>query len=303
MPYAKYTRDVLTEAVRASTTMTGVLRHLGLQVTGGAHAHLRRRIDRLGIDTSHFVGRAYARGSTARGRRTPAALLIERPADARRQAPTVLRRALTALGRPYLCAECGIGDSWMSRPLTLHVDHIDGRFADCRPENLRFLCPNCHSQTATYAGRNRSPDSHSVVRVDDRGERIAPPAANSALTDEDRVRVLREVIDKKRTVVDAARTMGCSRSHAYTLLRRWTEQGSLSGRGRAPTVDRTAVVTFALTRPADGPRKLAAALRARQPDPVQVSATTVENILREAGLQTRAARLAAAEAPLWVGTV
>jgi 5-methylcytosine-specific restriction endonuclease McrA len=39
--------------------------------------------------------------------------------------------------------------------LILHVDHIDGNRYDCRPENLRFLCPNCHSQTATWAGANR----------------------------------------------------------------------------------------------------------------------------------------------------
>jgi 5-methylcytosine-specific restriction endonuclease McrA len=61
-----------------------------------------------------------------------------------------------ALRRPYECAECRRGDTWNGRPLTLHVDHIDGRFWNCRPENLRFLCPNCDSQTATYAGRNRS---------------------------------------------------------------------------------------------------------------------------------------------------
>jgi hypothetical protein len=36
----------------------------------------------------------------------------------------------------------------------LHVDHIKGDFCDSRPENLRFLCPNCHTQTFTYAGRS-----------------------------------------------------------------------------------------------------------------------------------------------------
>ncbi|WP_433793631.1 hypothetical protein [Actinoplanes sp. CA-252034] len=56
MAHAKYTRDMLTEAVAASTTMTSVLRHLGLRLNGGSHAHLRRRITQLGIDTSHFLG-------------------------------------------------------------------------------------------------------------------------------------------------------------------------------------------------------------------------------------------------------
>jgi hypothetical protein len=41
--------------------------------------------------------------------------------------------------------------------LTLHVDHGNGRYDDNRPQNLRFLCPNGHAVTPTYAGRNRRP--------------------------------------------------------------------------------------------------------------------------------------------------
>lgn len=52
------------------------------------------------------------------------------------------------------CAECGISE-WNGRPLSLHLDHINGDRRDQRLENLRFLCPNCHSQTETYCGRNQ----------------------------------------------------------------------------------------------------------------------------------------------------
>jgi 5-methylcytosine-specific restriction endonuclease McrA len=52
------------------------------------------------------------------------------------------------------CAECGIGDVWNGKPLALHLDHINGVNNDNRIENLRLLCPNCHSQTETYAGKN-----------------------------------------------------------------------------------------------------------------------------------------------------
>ena len=54
----------------------------------------------------------------------------------------------------YHCQICGI-DSWQGQPLSLHLDHIDGNRFDSRLENLRFLCPNCHSQTPTFAGKNR----------------------------------------------------------------------------------------------------------------------------------------------------
>ena len=54
----------------------------------------------------------------------------------------------------YKCAECGITE-WNGKPLSLHLDHINGINNDHRIENLRFLCPNCHSQTNTYAGKNK----------------------------------------------------------------------------------------------------------------------------------------------------
>lgn len=55
----------------------------------------------------------------------------------------------------YKCASCYNTGVWMGSPITLHLDHINGDSTDHRKENLRWLCPNCHSQTPTYAGRNQ----------------------------------------------------------------------------------------------------------------------------------------------------
>jgi 5-methylcytosine-specific restriction endonuclease McrA len=55
---------------------------------------------------------------------------------------------------PYKCDECKISE-WNGQKLSLHLDHINGINGDNRIENLRFLCPNCHSLTSTYAGRNK----------------------------------------------------------------------------------------------------------------------------------------------------
>lgn len=52
------------------------------------------------------------------------------------------------------CEECGIGNIYNDKPLVLHLDHKNGINNDHRLENLRILCPNCHSQTETYAGKN-----------------------------------------------------------------------------------------------------------------------------------------------------
>jgi DNA-binding CsgD family transcriptional regulator len=57
------------------------------------------------------------------------------------------------------CERCGIRE-WLARPLTFALHHVNGDRHDNRIENLEFLCPNCHSQTDTFAGRNgRRPQS------------------------------------------------------------------------------------------------------------------------------------------------
>ncbi|MFG2291368.1 HNH endonuclease signature motif containing protein [Streptomyces sp. NPDC048595] len=150
----KWTREVLEAAVSASTNMCEVLRRLGLEVVGGHHTHISRRIKAYGIDTSHF------RVPTTRGRpwrpRTPEALLVEQPAARARRVPSDrLRRAMTELGVSERCALCDTGTVWRGHPLPLEVDHIDGDWRDNRIENLRFLCPNCHSMTDNYRGRGK----------------------------------------------------------------------------------------------------------------------------------------------------
>jgi hypothetical protein len=128
-----------------------VLRYLGLAQAGGTQAHIARRIRALEIDTSHF------RRSTGGGRnRLTAQDILQRvPYGQMRRKPHHLRWALTSTGRPYQCAQCSNGGRWMGADLRLHVDHIDGDFHNNDPGNLRFLCPNCHSQTATFAGRHK----------------------------------------------------------------------------------------------------------------------------------------------------
>lgn len=67
----------------------------------------------------------------------------------------VKKRALVLGYIQNECLLCGQGPYWNGAALTLQMDHINGVRSDQRPENLRMLCPNCHTQTETYAGRKR----------------------------------------------------------------------------------------------------------------------------------------------------
>jgi 5-methylcytosine-specific restriction endonuclease McrA len=65
----------------------------------------------------------------------------------------IKRRLLESGALKDECSICGIRE-WQGKPLSLQIDHINGERLDYRLENLRILCPNCHSQTETFGGRN-----------------------------------------------------------------------------------------------------------------------------------------------------
>lgn len=54
----------------------------------------------------------------------------------------------------YYCAICKITD-WQNKKISLQLDHIDGNAGNNKPENLRLICPNCHSQTETFGSKNK----------------------------------------------------------------------------------------------------------------------------------------------------
>ncbi|HXG65708.1 MAG TPA: HNH endonuclease signature motif containing protein [Blastocatellia bacterium] len=153
MPNCKYTAEVLRPIFESSLSYAEVLRRLGLKQTGGSQANIKRLAQKYGISTAHFLGQARNRGNAHRGgpgKATAEEILVLRDPLAHPEKAYKLRRAMIETGIPFRCALCGIGASWNGKPLMLTIDHINGRRNDNRRENLRFLCPNCHSQTPTF---------------------------------------------------------------------------------------------------------------------------------------------------------
>jgi hypothetical protein len=147
----KYTSEILQAAASKSTSIKCLLRNLGCHsYSGSMHNHIKRQLSLFGIDTAHFLGRKSALGKPSKNRKATEQILES--GYTQRANTMQLRRALLNSGIAYCCAGCGILPEWQGKSLLLQIDHINGDWSNNLKDNLRFLCPNCHSQTSTFGG-------------------------------------------------------------------------------------------------------------------------------------------------------
>lgn len=112
---------------------------------------IKKRIAELDCDISHFSQTANANNVSTKY--SLQEILVENSQYTARSRLKI--RLLNEGLLEYKCALCGNIGEWQGKPLSLQLDHKNGINNDNRLENLRFLCPNCHSQTETYAGKNK----------------------------------------------------------------------------------------------------------------------------------------------------
>lgn len=145
------TDEQFISIIKNSTTIAEVLFKLGYSTKGNSwgFSTVRRRMDELNLSLSDFKGKSvYLKQKKQIEEKD-----ILKPNCKHTRA--VLRRFVLRNNLiPYKCAICGCVE-WQGKTLSLELDHINGINNDNRLENLRFLCPNCHSQTTTYGSRNQ----------------------------------------------------------------------------------------------------------------------------------------------------
>lgn len=143
----------LKKSVLNSTSYRQVLNKLGLKEAGGNYAQIKKYIKEYQLNTKHFKGRGWNKGLRGIGKpRIPLEKILIKNSNF--QSFKLKKRLFLAGLKLQSCELCGWAKRKKDDYLPLELDHINGDRYDNRLENLRILCPNCHSLQPTHRGRN-----------------------------------------------------------------------------------------------------------------------------------------------------
>lgn len=155
----KFIKEV-NEKAKESQNFTELTDKLGRCRNGNGFHNLKVLIEENNINVSHFTNTARLSKNSHLIPLSPATTLVYNRLNGRREKTGNLKKALITRGKDSTkCSECEVPNKWNSKELILQVDHIDGDRLNNTIDNLRFICPNCHSQTLTYCRSTNSKSS------------------------------------------------------------------------------------------------------------------------------------------------
>jgi predicted amidophosphoribosyltransferase len=149
----KVTEEGFKLSVKSHLSKSSVIHDLGYSPTGANYRSFNILVRKWNVDCSHFTGQAHNKGKRFPPRRPLDDFLVP---NSDYYIGHLKQRIINEGVLLNKCAKCGIEPIWCNEPLMLVLDHIDGDSRNHSRNNLRLLCPNCNSQTPTFAGRNLS---------------------------------------------------------------------------------------------------------------------------------------------------
>jgi predicted RNA-binding Zn-ribbon protein involved in translation (DUF1610 family) len=148
-------KDELQKIINESSSNIEILKKLGYNSYNGTHRTLKKRIEKDNLDLTIFEENRKNHKKEISLKHDTEDVLVPNSKYNRCH----LKKRLVNEGLlEYKCQKCGNTCEWQGEKLTLQLDHIDGINDNNSIENLRFLCPNCHAQTDTYAGKRLKKD-------------------------------------------------------------------------------------------------------------------------------------------------
>jgi hypothetical protein len=139
--FSEYNDDELKRVIKICSSISMVIDSLLLNKS--YHSQIKKFISDNSIDTTHFIRRKREKIENK---------LIK--GDKHIHSKAIKNYIIVNKIVENKCSVCNIEPIWNGKPLTLQLDHINGDHYDNRLENLRLICPNCHTQTDTFTGRN-----------------------------------------------------------------------------------------------------------------------------------------------------
>lgn len=152
MSSKNYTEEQFIEAVSQSFSYSDVCRKLGINPKGGNLKTVKEKIEKLGLDKSHFTGQRWNKGKTSKDhssiRRRDIFEVLKK--DGLKWTSSAIRQRLIEDGIKEAKCECCGRTEWFGVPIALELHHINEDHYDNRLENLLILCPNCHALTDSH---------------------------------------------------------------------------------------------------------------------------------------------------------